>query len=71
VLGEEDRTVGRDETGGVEEVLDRERDPGADNVGPSKEDPFALGHSIVALSTPTGAEFLITLASGRRLGEPY
>jgi hypothetical protein len=71
VLGEEDRAIGRHEAGRVEEVLDRERDSGADNVGPSKEDPFELGHSFDALSTQTDAEILITLASGRRPGEPY
>jgi len=70
VLGEEDRAIGRDEAGGVEEILDRERDAYAGILRPCEKDPLELGHSFGALSTPTGAEFLITLASGRRLGEP-
>jgi len=34
VLGEQDRAVGRDEPGRVEEVLDGERDPVADLLRP-------------------------------------
>jgi hypothetical protein len=45
VLGEEDRAVGRDEAGGVEEVLDRERDSVADLLRPREEDAFELAQS--------------------------
>jgi hypothetical protein len=43
VLGEQDRAVGRDESGGVEEVLDRERNPLADALRPSEEDSLEVG----------------------------
>jgi hypothetical protein len=45
VLGEEDRAVGRDEPGRVEEVLDGERDPVADLLGPREEDALGLAQS--------------------------
>jgi hypothetical protein len=40
VVGEQDRPVGRDQAGGVEEVLDRERNPLADAFRPGEEDPL-------------------------------
>jgi hypothetical protein len=40
VLGEEDRAVGRDEAGRVEEVLDRELNPLTGLLGPGEEDPL-------------------------------
>jgi hypothetical protein len=42
VVGEQDRAVGRDESRGVEEVLDRERDSLADALRPGEEDSFGL-----------------------------
>jgi hypothetical protein len=41
VLGEQDRAVGRDEVGGVEEVLNSERYPLAGLLGSSEKDPLA------------------------------
>jgi hypothetical protein len=40
VLGEQDRAVGRDEPGRVEEILDREQNPLAGLLGTGEEDPF-------------------------------
>jgi hypothetical protein len=40
MLGEQDRAVGRDEPSGVEEVLDRERNPLAGLLGAGEEDPL-------------------------------
>jgi hypothetical protein len=40
VLGEQDRPVGRDEPGRVEEILDRERDPLAGLRRAGEEDAF-------------------------------
>ena len=65
MVGEERSSRRSCEAGRVEEVLDGEGDAVADNVGPSKEDPFELGHSFGALSTPTGAE----ISHYARLGE--
>jgi hypothetical protein len=45
VLGEQDRAVGRDEAGGVEQVLDGERNTLAGVLRPSEEDPFGRGQS--------------------------
>jgi len=45
VLGEEDRAVRRDEAGGVEEILDRERNPVADLLRPREEDALGLAQS--------------------------
>jgi hypothetical protein len=42
VVGEQDRAVGRDEPGSVEEILDRERNPLADALRPGEEDAFGL-----------------------------
>jgi hypothetical protein len=42
VLGEQDRAVGRDEARGVEEILDRERNPLAGLLRAGEEDPFEL-----------------------------
>ena len=71
VLREENRPVGGDEPGGVEEVLNSERDASTWSLRPGEEDTFELGHSLGAISTQMSAEILITLASGRRPGEPY
>jgi hypothetical protein len=38
VVGEQDRAVGRDEARRVEQVLDRERDPGGGLLRPRQED---------------------------------
>jgi hypothetical protein len=38
VLGEQDRAVGRDEPGGVEKILNRERDPFGRRLRPGEED---------------------------------
>jgi hypothetical protein len=38
MLGEQDRAVGRDEPGRVEQVLDRERDPLGGRLRPGEED---------------------------------
>jgi hypothetical protein len=43
VVGEQDRAVGGDEPGGVEQVLDRERDPLAGRLRAGEED--ALGRA--------------------------
>jgi hypothetical protein len=43
VLGKQDRPVGGNEPGGVEEVLDRERNPLADALRPSEEDSLEVG----------------------------
>jgi hypothetical protein len=40
VAGEEDRAVGRDEAGRVEEVLDRKRNPVVRLLRAGEEDPF-------------------------------
>jgi hypothetical protein len=40
VVREQDRAVGRDEAGGVEEVLDRERNSLARLLGAGEEDPL-------------------------------
>jgi hypothetical protein len=40
VLGEQDRAVGGDEPGGVEKVLDRERNPLAGLLRAREEDPL-------------------------------
>jgi len=45
VVGKEDRAVGRDQSGGVEEVLDRELNPLADVLRPREEDSFGLAQS--------------------------
>jgi hypothetical protein len=71
VLGEENRPVGGDEPGGVEEVLDSERDASTWSLRPGEKNTFELGHGPAAISTQMSAEILITLASGRRPGEPY
>jgi hypothetical protein len=42
VVGEQDRAVGRDQSGGVEKVLDRERNPLADVLRPREEDSFGF-----------------------------
>jgi hypothetical protein len=42
VLGEQDRAVGRDEPGRVEEVLDGERNPLGGLLGAREEDPVEL-----------------------------
>jgi hypothetical protein len=42
VVGKEDRAVGRDQSGGVEKVLDRERNPLADVLRPREEDSFVF-----------------------------
>jgi hypothetical protein len=42
VLGEQDRAVGRDEARGVEEILDRERNPLAGLLRAGEEDSFEL-----------------------------
>jgi len=42
VVGEQDRAVGRDQSGGVEQVLDRERNPLADVLRPCEEDSFGF-----------------------------
>jgi hypothetical protein len=42
VLGEQDRAVGRDEARGVEEILDRERNPLAGVLRAGEEDFFEL-----------------------------
>jgi hypothetical protein len=45
VVGEQDRAVGRDEPGGVEQVLDRQRNPFADALRPGEEDALELAQS--------------------------
>jgi hypothetical protein len=45
VVGEDDRPVGRGQPGGVEEVLDGERDALRRLVGPGEEDPGRLAQS--------------------------
>jgi hypothetical protein len=45
VLGEQDRAVGRDEAGGVEEVLDRERDSLRRLLRASEEDPLEIAQN--------------------------
>jgi hypothetical protein len=45
VLGEQDRAVGRDEPGGVEEVLDGERDALARTLRSREEDPLGGAQS--------------------------
>jgi hypothetical protein len=77
VIGEENRAVGRDEAGGVEEVLDREPLALGDGVRVARageEDPFAdrvgRSHGFVTLPSQTRTILPDTLASGRRPGEP-
>jgi hypothetical protein len=41
VVGEDRRAVRRRQAGGVEEILDGERDPLARPLGPGEEDPFS------------------------------
>jgi len=42
VVGEQDRAVGRDQSGGVEKVFDRERNPLVDVLRPREEDSFGF-----------------------------
>jgi hypothetical protein len=45
VVGEEDRPVGRRQTGRVEKILDGERDPGRRRLRPREEDALELAQS--------------------------
>jgi hypothetical protein len=46
MVGEQDRPVRRREPGGVEKVLDRERNPLTDALRAGEEDPLGLAQKI-------------------------